>query len=76
MDKQIELKPCPFCGNKNIKIYPLGYKNDGLMKKVIGRFEFVCEDCCTSRAIGEFGKDNEESKFKAIETWNRRVNNG
>lgn len=60
----IELKPCPFCGNKATITY----------KQVLEAYICECSnnDCPASYMIGNIYDTMEE----AIEVWNRRVNNG
>lgn len=58
----IEIKHCPFCGNTNIT---------GATHKPVGSAEFyevICVDCSA--------RIRRSSKRKAIEAWNRRVNDG
>jgi transcription elongation factor Elf1 len=38
-NESTEIKPCPFCGSKNIKIYDID--NDGWIKDIL----IVCQDC-------------------------------
>lgn len=57
--KEIELKPCPFCGGKAV----IKYGSEGYCSWIF------CEDCyATSAACFP-----PESVEKAIEAWNRRV---
>lgn len=61
MDKQ--LKPCPFCGGK-AELVDTGYWSS-----------VMCEQCkAVSKSFNHSGKHC--SADKAIEAWNRRVNNG
>jgi Lar family restriction alleviation protein len=102
MDKQIELKPCPFCGYKSIKITERRHKNwiayfskFGCDYETIIKISanVICNKCHAKggTAVGniqgvgnmrEVTKDrfkiveHETIKQKAIELWNRRVNNG
>ena len=58
----IELKPCPFCGNADIT---------GATHKPVGSAEFyevLCIECGA--------RIRRSSKRKAVEAWNRRVDNG
>lgn len=61
MDKQTELKPCPFCGG-NAKIVE-GY--DCLLGETVYYIE-----CCDCKATFLDGNDNRENEIKK---WNRRV---
>lgn len=57
---KIELKPCPFCGSKNIKLLEYGnWKN----------FYCECEDC---RAIVPDPSITDYTEEEAIEAWNTR----
>ena len=62
MDKQIELKPCPFCGveSEYVEYYLYG--------RVKAHFVY-CTKC-------DVTQKNYKSKQGAIRAWNRRVNNG
>lgn len=69
MDKQIELKPCPFCGGKALleseiryyKTYDTWYR----------RAKVKCSICkAETRLCLEF------EDITAIKLWNRRVENG
>ncbi len=54
-----DLKPCPFCGNENVRVYV------GLMEFHDG--EVACDDCG-----GSCG--NYPTRDDAIAAWNRRAN--
>lgn len=56
------LKPCPFCGNKNVK---------KITAPLRGTQMFVCEKCGADVCF--FGAEYEP---KASEVWNRRADNG
>ena len=58
-----ELKPCPFCGYKNIQI--LVDKNEYLYYRYFSQ----CQRCGASAKRGR-------TKEEAIDAWNRRVDNG
>ena len=55
-----ELKPCPFCGGM-----PFIYYYSGLNFELA---EVVCKEC--------WCRTKRKEEDKAIEEWNRRVNNG
>ena len=61
----MKIKPCPFCGNKDVYTLPVydskGYYTD--------RFRVVCEECNISF---ECGDGNQEKAV--IEAWNKRAN--
>ncbi len=67
-----ELRPCPFCGNKNVSVvtdnleYSLGFVD-------FADFQVICST--TSKGCGATsGKYSD--KDEAIEAWNRRADNG
>ena len=57
-----ELERCPFCGNTNIT---------GATHKPVGSAEFYEVLCIVCGA-----RIRRSSKRKAVEAWNRRVDNG
>lgn len=59
-----ELKPCPFCGGREIIIRQVLYA--GIDKP---RFYAQCQKCFAQTAIGW------STKSGAVKAWNRRVNN-
>ena len=66
IDTMIELKPCPFCGGKAL----LSHDHAG-----IGASYIRCEKCGLESI--RFLKSFEiASDDKAVEFWNRRVNDG
>lgn len=65
-----EIKPCPFCGSKNIRINAYGF----------GYYAIECLDCLVETARYKSVSKYLEGKFpiekraeNAIEAWNRRV---
>lgn len=61
---KIKLKPCPFCGSKNIKLYHTECEVNG-----------ECQNCGASSGYRIFwGK--KPTKEEAAEAWNRRADNG
>ena len=64
MKENIELKPCPFCGEKNAYMTMNCY----------GQFYVRCPDC----GVVVWGKDTDDldTPKKAQEAWNRRPDNG
>lgn len=65
MSEKVELKPCPFCGEKENIDY-------GLMTGTMRGFDYVqCEKCGALIHAIHIGNE-----IKAIEAWNRRANNG
>ena len=82
MDKQIELKPCPFCGgNATVQA-----EHKSLPFSEEENFYYVCCTNCGCRpfVVSEiclYYKSDYEIRRKnliekVIEKWNRRVNNG
>lgn len=68
-----ELKPCPFCGCKTIRINAYGF----------GQYSAQCVGCFveTARSFGSNacyynGKVMQKGKEEAIEAWNRRAEDG
>lgn len=62
----VELKPCPFCGND----FPtITYSN-------IEGWEIRCSSCNITFVRDYYGHRGELGKQRFIEAWNRRVNNG
>lgn len=58
------LKPCPFCGGKDIIVRPVQYA--GIVKT---HFYVQCRECFARSGMGW------TAKAKAIEAWNRRADN-
>ena len=63
----IELKPCPFCGSENVKIY--SYSDGGICVK--------CLDCyCQTQTRCDYNivEAEKQSAYETVvEAWNRRV---
>ena len=63
----IELKPCPFCGSKDVKIY--SYSDGGICVK--------CLDCyCQTQTCSDYnivGAKKQSAYETVVEAWNRRV---
>ena len=63
----IELKPCPFCGSTDLVL--------GGFKGILEDRLFVhCRTCVMSGPLGKQGKNDEDAAKKAIQVWNRRMN--
>ncbi|MBQ8786307.1 MAG: Lar family restriction alleviation protein [Oscillospiraceae bacterium] len=57
---ELQLKPCPFCGSTNVRIF------EPIPINAIGR-AVICEDCNTSVGFPMVYDDRE-----AAEYWNKR----
>lgn len=84
-----ELKPCPFCGYSSPKITE---KRSGNYRRTGDMFQIICGKCKARGPIftaayireGDFGQYHyardpvagNEATEKAIDAWNRRVNDG
>ena len=66
MDGKPDLRPCPFCGNRELRYMML---NVSKIKVMVG---VKCQKCLTC-GPGECGKNREEAEEKAAEAWNRRA---
>lgn len=66
MDGKPDLRPCPFCGSRELRYMML---NVSKIKVMVG---LKCQKCLTC-GPGECGKDREEAETKAAEAWNRRA---
>lgn len=64
-----KLKPCPFCGCKVGNLYIVNVEHYG--GDTVGIFCNGCKQTVTLEE-NEWGGDNENSRRKAIEAWNRR----
>lgn len=65
MTNNQKLKPCPFCGSKNVEIFEPVNKN----KNVVGR-AVMCNECGT-----RVGFPLAYDDLMATEAWNRRTKN-
>lgn len=68
-----KLKPCPFCGNEDIIIEKLYYKEDIFLNAYHFSVDCVCQKCRTLKNITVIGKDQEECCNKIKKEWNKRV---
>ena len=66
MEKQTELKSCPFCGGKALLSHDHAWIEASYVR---------CEKCGLE-SIRFFKSFAHASDDKAVEFWNRRVNNG
>lgn len=55
-----KIKPCPFCGSKDIEILEWTFKND------INTWQVECQECGVSGSMYSI-------KAEAVEEWNRRA---
>jgi C4-type Zn-finger protein len=81
-EKQIKLKPCPFCGGKAKLVK---YSQELPFSEEINYFEIACTKCGirpyhTEQVNLYYKSDWKEIEEKLIcevsEKWNRRINNG
>lgn len=68
-----ELKPCPFCGNEDIVVEKLYYKEDIFLNAYHFSVDCVCQKCRTLKNITVIGKNQEECCNKVKEEWNKRI---
>lgn len=62
--KQLELKPCPFCGGEA----------EFIQDRVLGLYAVWCKKCkCQTTYQFDFCKGLGVSKHKAAEAWNNRA---
>lgn len=54
-----KLKPCPFCGSKNIYLY-------SNITNITSRWRVLCKDC--DAQVGRY-----VMKEQAVDAWNRRA---
>lgn len=59
-----KLKPCPFCGGE-ATVYSVNIFRPEI--------QVICEKC-RSRTLTYKGGDFDDTKYLAIQAWNRRVN--
>lgn len=74
------LKPCPFCGSKDITINKKKYKGHPIEIYGMVYWKVECLDCDMNTGYC-FDGDSDLQGYKngkemAIAKWNRRVNNG
>lgn len=71
-EKQIELKPCPFCGGE-------GKLNEHWESAGMGanarEFYVSCKSCRAHGGMASEFFENGDLRAKAIERWNRRADN-
>lgn len=68
------LKPCPFCGNEEIKIETVISKKDILTDVHYCSIDFRCNQCKMVKNTKVYGVNEEDCKKEAVRLWNRRVN--
>ena len=70
-----ELKPCPFCGSKNVVLLPKDHYLVGRGVKFKDALAIVqCMTCFSAAGFFSVKKlGEEEAKKKAAELWNRRA---
>ena len=75
-----KLKPCPFCGNKDVYVVNPRLKNSFSFVKN-ARMQIACDECAFDFDIGLFNKacdeltveDVLEIEKRLAERWNRRA---
>ena len=67
------LKPCPFCGNEEIKIENVISKKDILTDVHYCSIDFRCDQCKMVKNTKVYGVDEEDCKKEAVRLWNRRT---
>ena len=70
-----ELKPCPFCGSKNVDFGKTPY---WVIDKYYNKLVVVgCVDCgAMGGMFNLLALSEKEAKKRAIKSWNRRVGDG
>lgn len=67
------MKPCPFCGNEDIRINSIVFKEDIFMNMFHYKADVICGNCRTVKMCVVSGKNEEDCKEKIKEEWNKRV---
>ena len=72
-----ELKPCPFCGSEDVRIVT-GANISWLATKYRGNIRTVCCAKCgvNGGVFNTFSTTEEKAEKAAIESWERRADNG
>ena len=72
----MKMKPCPFCGCKDITYYT-GWKfGDRTKDEATGTSPSICcDECSIGVSVGWFGRGFSDRRMKAITIadWNRRI---
>ena len=68
-----KLKPCPFCGNEDIKIEILQVKEDLFLMTWHMRADVRCNCCEVVKRVVVSGKNEEHCIERIIGIWNKRV---
>jgi len=68
--KTINLKPCPFCGSKNIIFTANHQHGHGDMGYTDARY--VCMDCIAAKGQSDYGMTNNAVQERAANAWNMR----
>ena len=74
--EKFELKPCPFCGNKDVELRQYQFVEDvnGVDVKVPKAPQINCGKCGTIFELSAVDAENfDKCKNGLIEAWNRRV---
>lgn len=70
----LKLKPCPFCGNEDIRVEVLRARNDILAKISYVKAEIRCDNCKVIKGVIVTGRNYDICKIKIQEDWNKRSN--
>lgn len=69
-----KLKPCPFCGDKDIEVEIVGIMDDIFSNMKHYKIEFICENCNIIKPTRTTANSREEAIENVIKIWNRRAN--
>ena len=67
-----ELKPCPFCGNEDIKIEVVLSRHDILSDSEQCIIDIKCYQCKTLKMMAVMGVDKNDCIKEAKRLWNER----
>lgn len=67
------MKPCPFCGNEEIRIHTFVFKEDIFTNLYHCKADVVCGYCNAIKVCSVIGENEEDCKEKIKEEWNKRV---
>jgi len=70
MSKTIQLKPCPFCGSKDIIFTAEHHHGHGDMGYTSARY--VCMSCIATKGQSDYGMTTSAVQERAANAWNMR----